>query len=81
MMDVEHSGRQPAASAITSGTPAPRLRVGFVLTPRFTLTAFAGFIDALNNGGIDLTRSFDGALLFALQCFSCDQLRLGVPKL
>jgi len=25
----------------------PRLRVGFVLTPRFTLTAFAGFIDAL----------------------------------
>lgn len=26
---------------------APRLRVGFLLTPRFTLTAFAGFIDAL----------------------------------
>jgi len=25
----------------------PRLRVGFVLAPRFTLTAFAGFIDAL----------------------------------
>lgn len=27
--------------------PPPRLRVGFLLTPRFTLTAFAGFIDAL----------------------------------
>jgi transcriptional regulator GlxA family with amidase domain len=25
----------------------PRLRVGFVLTPRFTLTAFAGFVDTL----------------------------------
>lgn len=26
---------------------APRLRVAFVLVPRFTLTAFAGFVDAL----------------------------------
>jgi len=26
---------------------APKLRVGFLLTPRFTLTAFAGFVDAL----------------------------------
>ncbi len=25
----------------------PKLRVGFVLTPQFTLTAFAGFVDAL----------------------------------
>lgn len=25
----------------------PKIRVGFVLTPRFTLTAFAGFVDAL----------------------------------
>jgi transcriptional regulator GlxA family with amidase domain len=25
----------------------PRLRIGFLLTPRFTLTAFAGFVDAL----------------------------------
>ena len=25
----------------------PKLRVGFLLTPRFTLTAFAGFVDAL----------------------------------
>ena len=30
------------------GDPAsPRLRVAFVLAPRFTLTAFAGFVDAL----------------------------------
>lgn len=26
---------------------APKLRVGFLLAPRFTLTAFAGFVDAL----------------------------------
>lgn len=26
---------------------APKIRVGFVLVPRFTLTAFAGFVDAL----------------------------------
>ena len=28
-------------------SPAPKLRVGFVLAQRFTLTAFAGFVDAL----------------------------------
>lgn len=28
-------------------TTEPKLRVGFLLTPRFTLTAFAGFVDAL----------------------------------
>jgi len=27
--------------------PPPRLRVGFLLAPRFTLVAFAGFVDAL----------------------------------
>lgn len=27
--------------------PEPKLRVGFLLAPRFTLTAFAGFVDAL----------------------------------
>ena len=30
-----------------SARPAVRLSVGFVLVPRFTLTAFAGFVDAL----------------------------------
>lgn len=36
------------ASTDTPQLPAiPRIRVGFVLTPRFTLTAFAGFVDAL----------------------------------
>ena len=29
------------------GPVTPRMRVGFVLAPRFTLTAFAGFVDAL----------------------------------
>ncbi len=33
-------------TALTKST-APALRVGFVLLPRFTLTAFAGFVDTL----------------------------------
>ena len=36
--------REPPARA---QAPTPRLRVGFVLLPRFTLTAFSGFVDAL----------------------------------
>ena len=28
-------------------TGIPKLRVGFVLTPRFTLTAFSGFVDTI----------------------------------
>lgn len=36
---------------------APRLKVGFVLTPRFTLTAFAGFVDALRLAADDGDRS------------------------
>ncbi|WP_210529679.1 GlxA family transcriptional regulator [Rubellimicrobium arenae] len=28
-------------------TPAPRLRIGFILAPRFTLCAFANFVDVL----------------------------------
>jgi len=35
------------SKTIKSETVTPRLHVGFVLTPHFTLTAFAGFIDAL----------------------------------
>lgn len=35
------------ATAGTGGGTQPKIRVGFVLTPRFTLTAFAGFVDAL----------------------------------
>ena len=31
----------------TRTTIPPKLRVGFLLTPKFTLTAFAGFVDAL----------------------------------
>lgn len=38
----------PDKSAVPPPAAAgPRLRVGFVLAPRFTLTAFAGFVDAL----------------------------------
>lgn len=34
-----------------------KLRVGFVLAPRFTLTAFAGFVDALRLAADDGDRS------------------------
>ncbi len=37
--------------------PAPRLRVAFLLVPRFTLTAFAGFVDALRLAGDEGDRS------------------------
>jgi transcriptional regulator GlxA family with amidase domain len=37
----------PVVSINKSISPVPSLRVGFVLLPRFTLTAFAGFVDAL----------------------------------
>ncbi|MEK8026917.1 MAG: hypothetical protein RLY78_1267 [Pseudomonadota bacterium] len=42
---------EPAAPAV------PRLRVGFLLAPRFTLTAFAGFVDALRLAADDGDRS------------------------
>lgn len=36
------------ATAAGNGTVSnAKLRIGFVLTPRFTLTAFAGFVDAV----------------------------------
>jgi transcriptional regulator GlxA family with amidase domain len=38
--------RKPAAAPIAPAS-APKLKVAFVLTPRFTLTAFAGFVDVL----------------------------------
>lgn len=39
------------------GAVAPKLRVGFVLAPRFTLTAFAGFVDALRLAADEADRS------------------------
>jgi transcriptional regulator GlxA family with amidase domain len=42
--------------AATAG-PNPKLRVGFILVPRFTLTAFAGFIDTLRLAADDDDRS------------------------
>lgn len=40
--------RKRAAARLSATVPrAPKLRVGFVLAHRFTLTAFAGFVDAL----------------------------------
>lgn len=50
---VSHDATKAAASALSTGAVTghrgseTRLRVAFVLTTRFTLTAFAGFVDAL----------------------------------
>ena len=47
---MKNSSRsRPARSrpAVQAAPVAPKLRVGFVLAHRFTLTAFAGFVDAL----------------------------------
>src|SRR5262245_59548269 len=43
----ESKGSTVAATGTPERQGMPRIRVGFVLTPRFTLTAFAGFVDAL----------------------------------
>jgi transcriptional regulator GlxA family with amidase domain len=39
--------RVPKSTDAAPPQALPKIRVGFVLTPRFTLTAFAGFVDAL----------------------------------
>src|SRR6185369_9546108 len=47
---VTQKSSRPTAHRSASTTPQrvePKLRVGFLLTPRFTLVAFAGFVDAL----------------------------------
>ena len=50
--------RESAEAAGGKGEPvAPLLKVGFVLTPRFTLIAFAGFVDALRLAADDGDRS------------------------
>jgi len=40
-----------------SAVHPPKLKVGFVLAPHFTLTAFAGFVDALRLAGDEGDRS------------------------
>lgn len=42
-----HHNESPMPRRAKTATSPPRLRVGFVLLPRFTLTAFSGFVDAL----------------------------------
>lgn len=50
------SGSRKSQGA-SSQQKAPRIRVGFVLAHRFTLTAFAGFVDALRLAADDGDRS------------------------
>jgi transcriptional regulator GlxA family with amidase domain len=70
MMDAGHNGREPANSTNTSARQHRKLRVGFVLTPRFTLTAFAGFIDALRLAADEGDRS---------RQIGCEWAVLGTP--
>jgi transcriptional regulator GlxA family with amidase domain len=49
--------RGKAAPQLTESRTPPKLRVGFILAPRFTLTAFAGFVDALRLAADDGDRS------------------------
>lgn len=45
---MDHSlARSPALTSTSARPPSPRLRVGFILARRFTLSAFANFIDML----------------------------------
>ena len=48
----------------------PKLKIGFVLAPRFTLTAFAGFIDAIRLAADDADRS---------RQIDCEWTVLGLP--
>lgn len=49
-MRIAERNRPSSDGPPEGGKAADKLRVGFVLTPRFTLTAFAGFIDVLRLG-------------------------------
>lgn len=49
--------RLPIIAMSADAQMAPPLRVGFLLAPRFTLTAFAGFVDALRLAADDGDRS------------------------
>ena len=50
-------GIRQRSDASPPAPAAPLLRVGFLLLPRFTLTAFAGFVDALRLAADDGDRS------------------------
>jgi len=69
-MGTGQLGRLQQASPVTSGRRDLKLRVGFVLTPRFTLTAFAGFIDALRLAADEGDRS---------RQIACEWAVLGTP--
>lgn len=57
-MNAYGKGRGTRARTAESAVNAPpKLRVGFILTHRFTLTAFAGFVDALRLGADEGDRS------------------------
>jgi len=62
----QNKGKVPMRTNATTkdtrhSAPTRRIRFGFVLTPRFTLTAFAGFVDALRLAADegDLSRPID----------------------
>lgn len=61
--------RKPSPPALREPT-SPALRIGFVLMPRFTLTAFAGFVDTLRLAADEGDRS---------RARRCQWQVLGVP--
>jgi transcriptional regulator GlxA family with amidase domain len=63
---------RPPKAAFKADTPlgSPALRVGFVLMPRFTLTAFAGFVDTLRLAADEGDRS---------RALRCSWTVLGTP--
>jgi transcriptional regulator GlxA family with amidase domain len=54
---MRRNGRTRGVAIAGEAARLPKLRVGFVLAPRFTLTAFAGFVDALRLAADDGDRS------------------------
>lgn len=57
MRRLKRAGSNTDGQPAPTGKHAPKMRVGFVLAHRFTLTAFAGFVDALRLAADDGDRS------------------------
>src|SRR5438094_711500 len=54
---MRKTGESRKGTALRDTNGAPKMRIGFVLTPCFTLTAFAAFVDALRLAADEADRS------------------------
>jgi transcriptional regulator GlxA family with amidase domain len=57
MNDISSQRLDPEAASGVDGSVSPDLRVGFILAPKFTLIAFASFIDCLRHAADEADRS------------------------